>query len=142
MGANGESTAGAAAGITSGRSTRSTARSAAGEIGAAASRASLGAVPAVPLPRLRRARGVGMIPGEDLDRFEAWLVDERVLGGSREGGPVVRPRADRLGAVTADEVNAATRIPGTEFPHFAQTTRSGMRRALDLFEEFRGAVPA
>lgn len=83
-----------------------------------------------------------MIPDEELDRFATWLRSKGYAAGSVK---VVRSyvrRADRLGAATAEEVNAATRISGTEFPHFAQTTRTGMRRALDLYKEFRARGPA
>ena len=83
-----------------------------------------------------------MIPDEELDRFAAWLVAKGYGAGTAKAVRSYVRRADRLGAASAAEVNAATRVPGTEFPHLAQTTRSGMRRALDLFEEFRGAVPA
>jgi hypothetical protein len=83
-----------------------------------------------------------MIPDEDLDRFEAWLRGRGYAAGTARVCRSYVHRADLLGAATACEVNAATRVQGTEFPHFAQTTRSGMRVALALFEEYRLAVPA
>ena len=83
-----------------------------------------------------------MIPDEELDRFAAWLRSKGYTAGSAKAVRSYVRRADRLGATCAAEVNAATRIPGTEFPHFAQTTRCGMRRALDLYKEFRARGPA
>lgn len=83
-----------------------------------------------------------MIADGDLDRFEAWLRSRGYAAGTAKVCRSYVHRADLLGAVTAGEVNAATRVRGTEYPHFAQTTRSGMRLALALFEEYRLAVPA
>ncbi|MEN6343413.1 MAG: hypothetical protein ABFC89_12755 [Methanospirillum sp.] len=78
-----------------------------------------------------------MIPDEELDRFAAWLRSKGYTAGSAKAVRSYVRRADRLGAASAEEVNAATRIPGTDLPHFSQTTRTGMRRALDLYKEFR-----
>jgi hypothetical protein len=81
-----------------------------------------------------------MIPDGDLDRFEAWLVERGYTAGTAKAVRSYVRRADRLGAASASEVNAVTRIPGTGFPRFAQTTRSGMRRALELYGDYREAL--
>ncbi len=83
-----------------------------------------------------------MIPDEDLDAFEAWLASRGYTAGTVRAVRSYVRRADALGAATPDQVHGATRVPGTEFPRFAQTTRGGMRRALGLYGDFREAVRA
>lgn len=100
------------------------------------------AVAPVPLPGLRRTRGVGIIPDEDMDAFETWLASRGCTAGTVKAVRSYVRRADALGAATPDQVHGATRVPGTEFPRFAQSTRGGMRRALELYEDFREAVRA
>lgn len=83
-----------------------------------------------------------MIPDGDLDAFETLLASRGYTAGTVMAVRSYVDRADALGAATPDQVHAATRVPATEFPRFAQTTRSGMRRALELYEDYREAVRA